>query len=756
MKKEINVQTHLISHEILFPASTITIETSAPLDARSAQSGIVVSGERGIVKLSNKDKTATWSPAKKLKAGSYQLIINEILSKEGEGLKERVEIPFYVVESQSKIPEDHYVESMVRMRINEVDTCRLDPLEKADGKFLEIFKLSHRKTQAQLELAFNEKGEKVDKTKIFHDLRQNYVEKYGKIHPTLFNAMSKLNKSEPIEVAIWLNSPDTEEIQDELKLRKENSSKAPVEVLRRQNEILDTTKQFYQKLNDELEYTDFERKSRVDPFVPVVYTQLNLEEIKDIADSDEVLALFLYESEGIEDLSDSIAIANSNDVHSLGQKGAGVRVAVWENGPDDASELIIQAFFDPAQTNTSDHSRHTHAIIKNNDSGNPKGHAPSCILYSANNKSLSALAWAAKERGCTVISQSFHRASEPGSPTLSFDDIYKDWLALQWPFPTILQAAGNFWEDDPDNIDPPESEYVNHKGYNSLAVGNHNDSADAMSGSSVFRNPSTSHGDRELPEICANGMGVSTVNLTKSGTSMAAPAVAGVTALIQGENSILKSWPEGCRAILLAGAKRNIQDNTWWRDVINNVDAADGTGAVDALESFKISQNRRNRNTSPTQRGWDVGLLRSNDFQNNGLSNFSYRIKVPSGLWGPRHVKVALAWSSKIGTLWGLPFSSQLAVDLDLKIYDSNNNQVGYSGSWDNSYEIAEFKGIPGKTYYIRIRRWSGTDNTWFGLAWTVSGGLLVGTLVDNINHAISESFLGTDITLRGGYTLGT
>jgi hypothetical protein len=84
-----------------------------------------------------------------------------------------------------------------------------------------------------------------------------------------------------------------------------------------------------------------------------------------------------------------------------------------------------------------------------------------------------------------------------------------------------------------------------------------------------------------------------------------------------------------------------------------------------------------------------------------------------------------LAWTSKVSSFLGLVYSSNLTVDLDLKIYDSNNVQVGYSGSWDNSYEIAEFVGQPGSTYTIKILRWSGTDSTWYGIAWTVTGGLL-------------------------------
>ena len=59
-------------------------------------------------------------------------------------------------------------------------------------------------------------------------------------------------------------------------------------------------------------------------------------------------------------------------------------------------------------------------------------------------------------------------------------------------------------------------------------------------------------------------------------------------------------------------------------------------------------------------------------------------------------------------------------------MYDSRGNQVGYSGSWDNSYEIAEFAANPGETYTIKIRRWSGTADVWYGVAWSVQGTPLI------------------------------
>ena len=65
---------------------------------------------------------------------------------------------------------------------------------------------------------------------------------------------------------------------------------------------------------------------------------------------------------------------------------------------------------------------------------------------------------------------------------------------------------------------------------------------------------------------------------------------------------------------------------------------------------------------------------------------------------------------------------SNLTLDLDLLVFDANNNLVGSSESWDNSYEIAEFSAYPNTTYTIKIRRWTGSNDTWFGIAWNVYG----------------------------------
>ena len=49
-------------------------------------------------------------------------------------------------------------------------------------------------------------------------------------------------------------------------------------------------------------------------------------------------------------------------------------------------------------------------------------------------------------------------------------DLIKDYLALHPPFPTIIQAAGN----------GPGTDFVSHKGFNGVTVGNHEEGAKRM------------------------------------------------------------------------------------------------------------------------------------------------------------------------------------------------------------------------------------------------------------------------------------
>lgn len=711
--------------EIVFPGRPITLISDYPLDLRSVAASVLVKGVRGRVTLSPDQRTATWNPPQDFAPGAYTLLIGEITTTNGKPVAGSAVIPFFMTDSVARIPAGLRVESMVRLRINQEETTRLSIHRSPGGQFIEVMKATDSKTGAPKELAFDQDGNPVDAKKVFADAATATVRKYGKLQPALYRMCEHAKAGDRIDVAIWFRTDDPD--HDRLKKLRDLPRILPKEVAEFHSRLLDESGRLVEKLATRFQI----ERPRPDRAGPVLYARMTSAQIREAAVMPEIAAIYLYEPKGILDLSDSLAIANSDDVHALGTKGAGVNVAVWEPGPDDKSDLVIAGFYDPAESDTSKHARHTCGIVKNKEANKPHGHAPDCTLYSANSYDTNALSWAVKDRTCTVISQSFHRDSEETSGGLSSDDVLKDWLVLHYPYPTILEAAGNISVAD---------EFVNHKGYNSLAVGNHNDAASSMAGDSCTRNPTTAHADRELPEICANGTVVTCVKLTMSGTSMAAPATAGIAAMLQSRKTTLKTWPEGCRALLLAGANKNVTGGTWWQDLITNADAADGAGAADALESLRIADSRKSRNNAASQRGWDIGTLASSDFDAGGMSNFLYKVKVPSGLFGPRHVKVALAWNSKVSsiTVFGteIPLSSHLTVDFDLKVYDSAGAQVACSNSWDNSYEIAEFQGTAGETYTIKIRRWSGSDSTWFGIAWTVTGGLVLTPIPGNLRRS--------------------
>lgn len=713
------VRIDLVRDEILTTHPRITIDVPAQADPEFVARAVGVLGVDGQVRATRGKGRFRWAPEADIPPGGYTLVVEALADRDSRRISESVEVPFTVVATAAKIPRRVRIESFVRVRLGAKGVERLGTDSLPEGKYIDFIKATDRRSGRPLGLEFDQDGQRVDGEAHLAEHHKAVAAKIGKVHPALGAAARSAKKAETLLVDVWFDIDEGEPSAADRPLHDSDVDAAGRRAEELRQKMREQTQQLTKSLGDDVDVV------QVDGAAPLATMRVPASALRKLAARDEVAGLFLHEEEGIEDLNDSIDIARSDVVHAAGETGSGVRVAVWEAGPTSNADLVIAGKY-KSNPSTSNHSQNVHAIIRNKETGSPDGHAPGCSLYSANDYNRAALTWAVGDQDCTVINQSFHRSSEPGSGVLSGDDLYGDWLALHWPYPLIVHAAGNFWNGDPDNINPPSSEYVNHKGYNTISVGNHNDAADAMATSSVFRNPTTSHGDRELPEIAANGTSVTADSITMSGTSQASPAVAGVAALIQGTSGTLKHWPEGCRAILLASATRNVRGGTWWQDVIAGVDARDGAGAVNAAEARSVALNRRWRNAPATRRGWDVGLLASSDFGGGKLSTFEYQVSVPNWWFGPRNVKVALAWTSKVSSFLGLLYTSNLTVDLDLKIYDGNGVQISYSGSWDNSYEIAEFVGQPGETYTIKIRRWSGTDSTWYGIAWTVTGGFLV------------------------------
>ena len=599
----------IVADEIVAAGTSIELTFPTPVDPQSAQGAIrVVRGCEPVksrITLEKRGRVVTVS-LEDGAIGSYEIVITELLGAKGEQLVDYHRLPFAVVPIAGKIAGDLRVEHSVRLVVDQLNVTRVAPGEGARAGYVDVVKAVHRTKGTPVEMAFDDRGERVDFDKQLAELAQRRTDKYGSIHETLFRKIEHAKEGDRVPIVVW---PQLELPPAPYEKPADRRSVEPPEG---EEKVLATIRKASAALRTVLQRSKIKvlKESRSDEAVPFVRATATVAQIREMARNKAVGAIHFDDVSAVTDLADSIAVARSDRAHLAGFDGTGIRVAVFESGPSVTTNLVFADRFTNSPS-ASDHARLTSAIVKNIEPNKPHGHAPDCDLFSANSSDNDALRWAVNDQHCTVISQSFHRNSEPGGSGLQSDDVLKDFLALRWPFPTIVQAAGNFFVGDDDGIIPIEDEFVNHKGFNSLAIGNHDDTAGAMSGSSVFRNPTTTHGDRELPELAANGTGVSANGQNQSGTSFAAPATAGVTALLQDVDSVLCSWPEGCRAILMASAGRNIRGGTWWNDVVSGVDGRDGAGCRGC------PGRRPDRPATPfprrasTRRGWDVGTISS-------------------------------------------------------------------------------------------------------------------------------------------------
>jgi len=560
--------------------------------------------------------------------------------------------------------------------------------------------------------------------------------KFGKIHPTLLTQVAK-QPTASFQVMVWLAVPAMAELPKPNDIVPGAEEKIEADLSARHNEQLKLFEQNKQILQDQLKLKEFVFQDL--PQSPFVAAKLSADQIKGLSAAPQVQMLLAYDEKGRLDLATSMAISNADDVNASGNHGGGVKVAVFEGRPANTANLnILDSYsaFAGIVPSTSAHAQNVSAIINNKTA--VSGYAPSTSFYAADSTNIAAFNWAVDNKRVSAINQSFHRAAEIGDG-MQADDIYKDYKVLHYPWPTIVHAAGNWCPSGSSCFEggvDVTSEFVNHKGYNSISIANHNDAATAMSASSCFINPTSPRRDRELPELSANGTTVTADGISMSGTSQASPAVTGSVALLQSAASVLRYWPEGVRALLFAGATTNVAThsgtlagggaaanapNTWWTDTRNRRDGFDGAGALNIQESVRIVGNRWAG--SAGQRGWDIGRMTTSTFTTSNFFTREYQIHIPRSS-EQRHVKVALAWNST-ATRQGSPeavYASLLELDLDIRIYDSKGNQVASSLSWDNSYEVADFDGVAGETYTIKVHRWPTSSNpkasTWFGVAW--------------------------------------
>jgi hypothetical protein len=456
---------------------------------------------------------------------------------------------------------------------------------------------------------------------------------------------------------------------------------------------------------------------------PVVFLDVPASAVASVARRDDVVSLGL-EGAWRPSMATAGRAVDANWTTSSGDGGNGVRVAVVEyhnvRRGGDMTGKVVKSHSTTGRLaftggGTFDHPTWVAGAIAGQN-GTWKGVAPGASIvssgtggYSASlaydRRIIAAADWAIAPGGgnADIVNTSLVQDTTTGAAEgrRYFDSLVDQDGRL------AISAAGNYVNFGGWQIGSPGT------GYNVLTVGGVNDRGTASraddriwyapgsNGSNWFDRPGdawNAHGDYNKPNLVAPAVGVRTANgLAASGTSVATPIVAGVAAQLLANEPVLAAWPEGARAVLMAGAIHRVRMPNGSRNVDH-----EGVGMTSALWSNRIAKAGDHEFG-----GYVIGSL------SPGQEPVQ-RVNVRGG----DRLRVALAWNSHTGGAANLSKTDVLRADLDLRVIAPNGAVVG-SFTIDNAYEFVEMMMPNSGTATIEIRqsRFDGPSET-YGLAW--------------------------------------
>lgn len=443
--------------------------------------------------------------------------------------------------------------------------------------------------------------------------------------------------------------------------------------------------------------------------LPSVTGWMTKRQILDIAKRSDVGMVYLIEEPGKPAMDVAAATALAPSVWSRGITGTNVRIAILErrNIALDVPCLNIVAI----RTSTEGISPHKTHVASVATCNHPtyRGIASGAVIVDAGfdapnwpgsvsqQNGIAALEWAIDSQYAPIVNTSFYW--EEDNQINWIDRAFDYWARAR--FALITVAAGNLYGG---NVVSPA------KGWNVLAVGAYDDKNtswwgdDEIADFSSRLNPASAHGDREKPEVVAPGKNIRAVSMrniivTDSGTSFAAPQVAGLGALLIHRNSSLSSWPEASRAIIMASATHNITGTT---NIPQGQDLYDGAGAINALFADDAAQNRNYSPSDPCIGSCWWGAFTSS------LAQGDYMYRYFRATAGER-IRVAISWWSNADSPGNNYSFDRLDTDLDLGVQccDGTYNWVtgAWSASWDNNYELLDFNATQTGLYRIAVHK---------------------------------------------------
>jgi len=601
----------------------------------------------------------------------------------------------------------------------------------SSNKKLTLFKVEDKRSHKGQIVVFDENNEQVNYKKLREKEKEFRFNKMGVMNESLFKKVSNGG-----DIPVMLQLAIKEKFIDKNQFEGRGIEFESI-ALKEQERVANKAKEIFATIKKEYHLKSSQEATFSGPFLSVT---LSSDMIKKLSKDARIIFMgtdkekIIYNMPSTLSIPQALPSTRTDYLQSYGYKGQGVKIAILERGNPTASNSCFNiSQIQDTTTPAREHITGSLGLIGNRYNSVTKlcngrliGYAPLSSVYLANKENFfgyvdykNAYDWA-KARKVNIVTMSWQFTDEQTNGDLHSRDKYFDYQSVHYPYPTIFTSAGNGGK---------RNEYASGKGYNILSVGNiENDLTpsyrcnDTISPSSSYKNPTSPHSDREIPEIAAPGqqyflpgLGLTSYGNLFSGTSASTPVAASIASIIMQQNTQLKSHPEAIRAILQAGANYQGADGS---NFAVNVDGKDGTGMLNTWYNYGIAQIRSN-GTFSYQKAHDYGTMQYSDFNQEGTFNKKWKISVPNK---KNSVRVALTWNSKTNDPWFGSITSELVTDLDLQILDPLGNLVAFSVSYDNNNEFVDFPATIAGNYTIQIRNYnlSKEDKITYAIAWTV------------------------------------
>jgi hypothetical protein len=592
----------------------------------------------------------------------------------------------------------------------------------ASGITATMFKVVDHESGDSRRLAIDPRGRALDVDELLERERAAVRERFGNLQPALFDQLAGSDDDAEVPVLLFYAVDDDPTDLDKREFDTAELDDERMEALgqrarRRVRTVAKRAAAMHAEVAGRRDTRPRER-DRGNASGPFVRARLPARVLRELMRDERIAFIGMDDEKEIPDyptIAESLPTTRVDNVHSSGFRGAGIRVAVLESG----GLWKPAACFNIGATQVSgsaadDHMTKSIGIMGNRYAdggcnGAWQGYAPDATVLVANASDYEDRYDWARDRGVNVVTMSWHSGSEETDGSLSSRDVYFDYWVTRWPYPSVFTSAGN---------QAPDA-FASGKGYNFSGVGNVvNDGDgdrcnDVISSDSSNKDPTSPHGDREVPALATPGSRHALLGSSFGGTSCATPVAAAIAALLMSRNRSLTIWPEAIRAIMLATANYQQADGA---DYSKYREGKDGTGMVNAYYGM-LTAGTREGGTTPQFRAHDYGLMTSSSFR-SGFFTKEWRVQT---FTTRSRIRVALAWNSRPIAIFGWPLASVLDADLDLWVYDPDGHVVASSTTWDNSWEFVEFTPAKTGAYTIKVRGYSVPSNfsSWFGVAWT-------------------------------------